>query len=295
MRYLISLLSLLLLWQSATAETLRLVATTTSMAMLARTVGAEQVQIKTLAPPDRDVHTLQAKPSMMKDLRRADLLLAVGAELEQGWLPVAIERAGNPRIQPGQTGYFEAAAQVRLLDAEAEADRALGDVHPSGNPHVNLDPQRMSRIAEALALRLSELDSEHASAYQQRALNFSALLGQHLLQWQQQVKGAPGAVLHHRDADYLLHRLGVPVLGYIEPQPGVPPTAAQLQKLLTPLRGRQGVILRTTYQSPQGADFLQRELGWKVTALPLDPPLGATAEDYINLLQQWVNTLAPVS
>jgi hypothetical protein len=140
------------------AWALNVVATTASMGMLAREVGGAAVKVDVLAAPDRDPHMLQAKPSMMRALRDADLVVAVGAELEMGWLPAAINGAANPRLLPGRDGYFEAAAQVPLLDAGQAADRAHGDVHPAGNPHVNLDPQRMAQIARALAERMSKLE-----------------------------------------------------------------------------------------------------------------------------------------
>lgn len=137
------------------AWALQVVATTASMGMLARTVGGPQVQVSELAPPDRDAHMLQARPSMLRALRDAQLVVAVGAELEIGWLPAAISGAANGAIAPGRPGYFEAAAQVPLLDAGLAADRAQGDVHPGGNPHVNLDPLRMAAISKALAERLA--------------------------------------------------------------------------------------------------------------------------------------------
>lgn len=275
------------------AAELKVVATTSAMGMLAREVGGEQVSVKVLAPPDRDAHFLQAKPSMMKDLRRADLLVALGAELEIGWLPAAIQRAGNPQVQPGQRGYFEAAAQVSLLDAGGVADRSLGDVHPAGNPHVNLDPQRMATVAGALAVRLADLNPEQAEAYRQRAQGFAELVKANLPTWREKTRGHPGVVLHHKDADYLMHLLNVPVLGYIEPIPGVPPTASHLQNLVNSLKDRpQGIIIRSVFHPPQGSEFLHRELGWPAHALPLDPPLDADAQGYIRLIDEWVEVIA---
>jgi zinc/manganese transport system substrate-binding protein len=288
-------LSLLLglFFSNLQAGELKIVASTSSMGMLARVVGGEQAGVTVLAPPDRDAHSLQARPSMIKDLRGADLLIAVGAELEAGWLPVAIERSTNRRIQPGQPGYFEAAAQVSLIDAGGPADRAQGDVHPLGNPHLMLDPQRMAEVARALALRLAELDPANAEVYRQRAQAFAGEVAARLPGWRAQAEKAPGVVLQHKDADYLMRLLAVPVLGYIEPLAGIPPTAAHLQNLLETLKGRAGVILRASFQAPQGADFLARELDWPSRALPLDPPLEADAGDYLDLIGQWVAALNP--
>ena len=140
------------------AAELRVVATTSSMAMLVREVGGAAITITTLAPPDRDPHYLLARPSMVVALRRADLVVAVGADLEVGWLPAAIQGASNPRILPGQPGYFEGAAHIALLETGQVADRSRGDVHPMGNPHFYTDPERMATIGIALAARLGALD-----------------------------------------------------------------------------------------------------------------------------------------
>ena len=137
---------------SALAEAkLDIVATTSSMGFLARTVGGDQVKVTVLAPPDRDAHSLLAKPSMMVALRNADLLVAVGADLEIGWLPAALQSANNPKILPGTPGYFDGGAQLDLIEKGGGADRSKGDVHPLGNPHFYLDPQRMAQLASALA------------------------------------------------------------------------------------------------------------------------------------------------
>jgi zinc/manganese transport system substrate-binding protein len=270
----------------------RIVATTSSMGMLAREIGGEQVRVTVLVPPDRDAHYLRAKPSMARALRGADLIVSVGGDLEVGWLPLAIRNAANPRIQPGQPGYFEAAAQVALIDTGQAADRSLGDVHPMGNPHVNLDPQRMARIGLALAEALADLDPGEAEGYRSRARAFAQGVEERLPDWKRRAAGAPGAVLYHRDADYLFRLVNVPILGYIEPVPGIPPSASHLEGLVKRLQGQRGVVIRHAYHPPRGAEFVAKELGWKVVELPSDPPLDASADDYFALIDRWVEVLA---
>lgn len=267
------------------------VASTTSAGMLLREIGGAAVSVTTLAPPDRDAHTLQVKPSMMRALRDARLVVAIGAELEAGWLPLAISSAANPRLLPGKDGYFELAAQVPLIGAQA-ADRGKGDVHPAGNPHVQMDPQRMADAGLALAERLATLDPAHAAAYRANAQRFRAAVQERLPQWQQQLAGAPGALLYHKDADYLMARFNVPVRGYVEALPGVPPTASHLAGLAARLRGGKGVILHTVYQSNAGMAALAQQLGWASVQLPIDPPPGATAAAYFALIDSWVKALA---
>lgn len=274
------------------AWALEVVATTTSMGMLARTVGGPQVKVTELAPPDRDAHMLQARPSMMRALRDADLVVAVGAELEVGWLPAALSGAANARVMPGRSGYFEAAAQAPLLDAGRAADRAQGDVHPAGNPHVNLDPERMAKIAQALAERLAELDPANAVAYRERARAFAREVEARAPVWRQKVASVQGLVTHHKDALYLAHFLGVPFLGTLEPAPGVAPTASHIEALAASLKGKKGLIVHTPYQPPAGAEKLANLTGWKVAQLPIDPPAGSEAAGYFALIDRWAEALA---
>lgn len=270
---------------------LDIVATTSSMGMLARTVGGASVKVTELAPPDRDAHLLQAKPSMLRALRDADLVVAVGAELEIGWLPAAINGAANAAIVPGKPGYFEAAAQVPLLDAGQAADRAQGDVHPAGNPHVNLDPARMASIAAKLAERLAQLDAANAAGYRERAQGFAAAVEAKLPAWKQKTAGSSGAVLYHKDGAYLLALLDVPLLGTLEPVPGVAPTASHLAALASKLKSKKGVIVHTPWQPPAGAEKLASLTGWKVAALPIEPPAGSEASAYFVLIDRWVVAL----
>ncbi|MDD3519309.1 MAG: metal ABC transporter substrate-binding protein [Chromatiales bacterium] len=282
----------LLLLASPVWARLDVVATTSSMGMLARVVGGEAVRVSVLAPPDRDAHHLQARPSMLAALRRADLVVAVGAELEVGWLPAALQGAGNPRVNPGRPGYFEAAAQMPLLGAGAAADRSQGDVHPHGNPHIQLDPERMATAAAALSKRMAMLAPDDASRFAANAERFAQAVGARVPAWRSAAKSAPGVVFHHQDGDYLAAFLGVPVLGYIEPLPGIPPTARHLQALVQSLVGRKGVILRAEFAPPQGAGFVARATGWPSHALPLEPPLDADTNQWIAFIDRWVQAIA---
>lgn len=287
-----TILGVFLALNASLALALDVVATTSSMGMLAREIGGPAVKVVELVAPERDAHSLQVKPSMMRALRDADLLLAVGADLEVGWLPVAVNGAANAKLQPGQPGYFEAAAQVSLLEAGQVADRSKGDVHPAGNPHVSLDPERMAKIAAALAERLAQLDPAQAAGYRQRAAAFQAALAERLPGWRSKAAGAPGAVLYHKDANYLMHFAGVPVLGYLEPLPGIPPTATHLQALIGKLQGKRGVIIHAPYQPASGAERVAQATGWSLASLPLEPKSPATAAAYFQLIDRWIAVLA---
>lgn len=291
MRVILGIVAALSFSTTATEAAIRVVATTSSMGMLARVVGGDNVDVRVLAPPDRDAHYLLARPSMMLALRRADLLLIVGADLEIGWLPAALQGASNARILPGQPGYFEGSTQLTLLEGGQSANRALGDVHPSGNPHFYMDPRRMSALARVLASRLAQLDPEHATGYETRALSFGEAIEARLPGWRASAKEASGVVLFHRDLNYLAAFLDVPVLGYIEPIPGIPPTASHLSDLVQGLAGTKGVILHTSFQPRDGPEFLARNLGWARTQLQLEVPLDADGTDYIGHIDAWVDAL----
>jgi zinc/manganese transport system substrate-binding protein len=291
-RRLLLTLSILFAWGAAPAAGLHVVATSTSLGALVREIAASGVQLTVLALPDRDMHSLQARPSMIQVLRAADLAVALGAELEVGWLPAAITSSTNSRLQPGQPGYFEAAAQVDLLDRGMAADRALGDVHPVGNPHLDLDPIRMAKVGRALAERLGQLDPAGAAQYRGRADAFAGQVARQVGAWAQRLEGAPGVVLFHRDAIYLLDRFQVPLLGTIEPIPGVPPTGRQLSELAAGLKGRRGVVIYAPYQSPQAPERLAQDLGWTVRQLPLEPPTDAAGDGYLAHIGRWVDAIA---
>lgn len=286
------LLSLVLVTAGAAEGVLSVVASTSNMGMLARTVGGDAVKVTVLAPPDRDPHTLQARPSMMLALRGADLLVAVGAELEVGWLPAGLSGASNPKIFPGQNGYFEAAAQIPLIDKSGDADRSRGDVHPMGNPHVFLDPERMAAVAWALAGRLGQLDPSHAAAFAANAEAFAKAAAERVPKWKAQAAGARGVVLYHKDANYLFALLDVPILGYVEPLPGIPPTAQHLSDLVARLTGTKGVVVYTDYQPSQGPEFVAGKLGWKAMRLPIEAGPAAGAGAYFKLIDRWVDAVA---
>jgi zinc/manganese transport system substrate-binding protein len=286
-------LGLSLVIAASTAEAaVTVVATTPCMGALVREVGGQAVSVTVLAPPDRDVHYLIARPSMMVALRRADLLVAVGADLEVGWLPAAIQGAANGKILPGQPGYFEGAAQIDLLEKGQAADRSRGDVHPMGNPHYCLDPERMAGVATALARRLATFDPAGAATFAANASAFARAVADRVPRWKAEAAGAPGVVLYHKDSSYLAALLGIPVLGYIEPIPGVPPTAAHLSDLVRRLTGSKGVVISTTFQPRDGPEFLRRNLGWSTTQLPLEVPVEADGQVYLDHIDRWARAMS---
>jgi len=279
---------------SSVQAELRVAATVPNLGMLAREIGGSAVHVSVMAPPDRDAHYLEARPSMMAALRRADIVVSIGAELEIGWLPAAITGANNRRIQPGQPGYFEAARKVQLLQDDKPADRALGDVHPAGNPHIYLDPERMAAVGHALAERLGQLDQDNAETFKQNALVFEEKIVEHVSNWKERAKDAPGVMAYHSDADYLLNWLHVENLGHIEPLPGIPPTARHLRSLVRKHENQQGIIWAMDFQPTGPVEHLAARLAWKKVQLPSQVPEDGSVDDFIKMIDAWVESLVNI-
>jgi zinc/manganese transport system substrate-binding protein len=210
---------------------LKVLATTADWGALVTELGGDQVSVYTATTAFQDVHRVDAKPSLIARTRTADLVVATGAELEIGWLPVLLQESGNANIQPGNPGYFEAASAVRLLDVPSAVDRSMGDIHPLGNPHIQLDPHNITLIAQALSARLVQLDGKNADYYTKRGADFQARWAPAITRWESQaapLKGV-GLVVIHKDQRYLTNWLGLNEIAAIEPKPGVPPSAGYPQ------------------------------------------------------------------
>lgn len=263
---------------SARAD-LNVFATTPEWAALAREIGGDKARVYSATTAFQDPHRIEAKPSLLAQARRADLVVAVGADLEIGWLPLVLRDSGNAAIQPGQPGYFSAADWVRRLDVPAVIDRAHGDVHAAGNPHIHLDPRNVLKVGEALGKRMAELDAANAAVYR---ANFSAFAGRWqsaLAGWEKQaapLRGTP-VLVHHAAFVYLSDWLGLKEIGSLEPKPGIEPSSGQLSALLarqqtTPAR----LVLRTAYQPEGPSQWIASRTG--IPALLLPYTVGGTPE-----------------
>lgn len=219
----------------------------------------------------QDPHHIQARPSLIAQARRADLVVCTGAELEVGWLPMVLRRAGNPGVQVGTNGYFSATDYVTLLEKPQRLDRAEGDVHAQGNPHIQLDPHNILRVADALGQRLAELDPAHAADYRKRLQNFTARWQAAMQRWEQEaapLKGMP-IVVYHRGWTYLNHWLGLRELAELEPLPGVPPTSSHLASVLDAMKAQPArAIIRAPYQDARPVEWLHEHTGIPALQLP---------------------------
>ncbi len=228
-------------------------------AALAQELGGGDVSVYSATTGLQDPHQIQAKPSLVARVRNADLLVCTGAELEIGWLPVLLLQSANGRVQTGAPGNFQTARFVQLLEIPNVVDRAQGDIHAAGNPHIQADPRTFARVAKPLAERMAALDPGRAVAYQERLADFSRRWGQALARWQ--VEAAPlrgvAVVVHHDDWIYLFDWLGIRAVGTLEPKPGIPPSTSHLNALMAQLKAQPArMVIHSAYQEDQAAHFL---------------------------------------
>lgn len=248
-------------------------------------LAGDKVDVSVGTSALQDVHMIDAKPSLIAKVRAADLLVCTGAELEVGWLPQLVRQAGNPKVAGGP-GSFMAASQVKMLEKPTSLDRANGDVHPDGNPHVQLDPRRVLVIAKALDARLAQLDPANAATYQQRLGDFNTRWLAAMARWKNEAAPLRGrkVVVHHISWVYLWDWLGIQQIGALEPKPSVPPTSAHLSSLIATTKSSNTLaIIRAAYQDRKPADWLAERTGVPAVTLPYTVGGDAQSKDLFGL------------
>jgi zinc/manganese transport system substrate-binding protein len=264
---------------------LNVFSTVPEWAALAQEIGGELVKATAATTALQDPHHIDARPSLIARARNADLLLATGAELEVGWLPVVQRESGNPRIQGGQPGYFEAAAFVRMLDVPGKLDRAEGDVHADGNPHIQTDPRNFLAVGEALAARLALVDPANAAAYRSGYAAFAERWKARIKQWEAQAAPLKGVavVSQHKAWVYLYDWLGMREVAALEPKPGVEPSVAHLARVRDQAAtSKPRMVIRAAYNPPRAAEWFAHEA--KVSAVVLPFTVGAPEADDLTAL-----------
>lgn len=263
-------------------------------AALAGEIGGDRIEAFSATTAQQDPHHIEARPSLIARLRRADLLLCSGAELESGWLPMLLRQAANPRVQPGQPGHLEAAQVVTLLEIPQTLDRAQGDVHASGNPHLHLDPRRLARVAGELARRLAHIDPANAAHYHTRHEDFARRWQASIQDWER--RGAPlrglRVLSHHKNWAYLLDWLGMIEAGVLESAPGIAPGAGHLGNLVSSLRDTPAAaLIRTPYQDERASERLSRLTGVPAVVLPYTVGGTPQAGDLFGLFEDTLRRL----
>ncbi|MEZ4455259.1 MAG: metal ABC transporter substrate-binding protein [Gemmatimonadales bacterium] len=281
---------------NSAAAQLRVVTSTSDLYDIARQVGGNRIAAKHISEGYQDPHFVEAKPSFVLDLRKADVWAFVGLDLEIGWMPLLLNGARNPKINLGGTGYLDVSKAVPVIDVPAgNVDRSQGDVHPLGNPHYWLDPENGKRIARLFAAKFTELDPDGAATYQANLATFTTAVDGAHQRWQAdlaRLKGKP-IIAWHTSWRYFAEYTGVNIVGFMEPKPGVPPSPSHLAGLVLAAK-RAGVraIIMEPYYDRKTADFVAGKIGATVLVLP--PSVGGQKglEDYISVLNYDITTLA---
>jgi zinc/manganese transport system substrate-binding protein len=286
-------ISLLLISGTALAD-VHVMACEPVWAAVAKQIGGDRVDVTSATTPFEDVHYIQARPSLIARMRRADLLVCSGAQLEVGWLPVLMRSASNDRIQPGQPGYLDASQYVHMLEVPQVVDRSQGDIHPYGNPHLQTDPHNVEIVAKEVTSRLKQIDPAGADTYQRNYDDFAKRWDAAMARWEKEAEPLNGmeVVTHHKSWAYMIHWLGMVEVGNLEPKPGLPPTAAHLHELLQVFKTRHvKAIIRAAYQDERASNWLSQRTGVPAIVLPHAPGAVDGADDLFGMFDVMIKRL----
>lgn len=263
-------------------------------AALTQQLAGDKADIYTATGPLQDPHQVQARPSLIARARNAQLLVCTGAELEIGWMPVVLEESGNSAIQPGSTGHFEAAKYVTMLEVPTRLDRADGDVHAAGNPHIQTDPRNFLPIADALSKRLIQLDPANTAYYRQRLAAFDQQWRAAIAKWEIQAAPLKGVsiIAHHKGFPYMNNWLGLKEVAELEPKPGMEPSAAYLGKVLNELQQHQArMVIRAAYQNERPSEWIAERAHIPAVMLPFTVGGTPQATDLFTMFDDTIQRL----
>jgi zinc/manganese transport system substrate-binding protein len=259
---------------------------------LASELGKEKISVKVLVKPSQDPHFIEAKPSMILAARDADILMYNGLDLEIGYLPLLMESSRNPRIQPGQPGNFDCSRFVNVIEKQQTADRSLGDVHPLGNPHYHFSPSNVLRVARGMAQELSDVDPANSSFYRANLVSFEERLRNKQTQWAKKLLKGKMFIAYHKYFEYMANEFGFKLVGYVEPKPGIPPSAGHIEKLIEAMRKmRPDGILVTRSYGKEEAEALAKKTGVKAIVIPQDVGSVPGANDWFGFMDTVLSSL----
>jgi len=287
------MLAVLLLLFSISLAQLKVVATYPWIGELVKEVGKDRVSLYVIAKGTEDPHFVVPKPSHIAKMRDADLLIMQGASLEVGFLPPLLQQSNNPKIQPGRQGLLDLSEFVKIIEKPVSVSRAMGDVHPEGNPHYQLDPHNIPPLARAIAERLCQLDSPNCAYYRGNLEDFLRRWNARLTEWDEGFSKLRGVkvIEYHKNYDYLLQRYGMVLVGTLEPLPGIPPTAKHIESLISQAQGVK-FILQDVYHEKRTAQFVAQRLNAKVVILPHDVGAVPEAKDLFSLFDEILRRLS---
>jgi zinc/manganese transport system substrate-binding protein len=280
---------------STPASKLNVVTTTPDLGALAREIGGDRVEVKTLAKPTEDPHFVDAKPSHIVTLNRADVLVEGGAELEQGWMPPLLDNARNSKIAAGAPGRVTASTGIRMLEVPSTLDRSRGDVHALGNPHFLIDPKNAEIVATNIAEHLTQVDPAGAATYAANLKKFKADVEAKTVEWEKMMAPFKGAkiVTYHNDFVYFADRFGLQVIGTLEPKPGIAPSPAHLAEVIAAMKSQGGhVVLVQPYQNRKTAETVARQTSGAVLDVSQQPGALKNTDTYVAMMDNLVTTVA---
>lgn len=271
---------------------LNVVTTLPWIGSLAQELGKDRVSVTTLVKASQDPHMLEAKPSMILAARKADIILYNGLDLEIGYLPLILVASKNPAIMPGRPGNCDCSRFVRVIDKPATVDRGMGDVHPLGNPHYHFSPGNILKVAEGMAAALADLDQANADFYRANFEAFAVKLREKRKQWSSLPLNGKRFIAYHRLFEYLAADFGFRIIGYVEPKPGIPPSAAHIERLIEDMkRSRPDGILTTGIYGKKEAESLSAKTGVRVIVLPNDAGAGKGTDDWFSFMDAALTSL----
>lgn len=281
-----------LVWVSPAVAKLNIVATLPWIGSLAGDIGKDKIKVTTLVKPDQDPHYVEARPSMILEVRRADLLMFNGLELEIGYLPVLIESSRNPNIQPGTNGYFDCSQFVEVIEKPEAVSRSMGDVHPLGNPHYHLSPKNFYRVTGGITGILATIDPGNAAFYRANLAAWQEKFKEKEKQWGEYSLRGKKFIAYHKFFEYLANEFGFQILGYVEPKPGIPPSAGWVERIIELARRmKPDAILTTSYYGTREAAFLSQKSGVKYIVVPHDVGATPACKDWFSLMDQALTAL----
>ncbi len=276
-----------LLWANPAMAKLNVVATLPWIGSLAGEIGGDRIKVTTLLKPNQDPHFVEARPSMILEVRRADLLMFNGLDLEIGYLPVLVESSRNPMIQPGTAGSFDCSQFVEVIEKPTVVNRSMGDVHPFGNPHYHLSPKNIYRVSGGIAEILAASDAGNAGFYRANLAAFQEKFREGEKRWTAINLKGKKFISYHKFFEYLANEFGFEIIAYIEQKPGIPPSAGWVEKLIELARKmRPDAILTTSYYGPREATFLSQKSGVKYVVVPHDVGATPACKDWFSLMDQ---------
>jgi zinc/manganese transport system substrate-binding protein len=287
MKKYIALFMMLFLFATPALAEVKVVATLPWIGSIAKEIGKDKISLTTLVKPMQDPHFAEAKPSMILAARKADIIMYNGLELEIGYLPRIIESSNNPNIQPGKTGNLDCSQFITPIEKPASVDRSMGDVHPLGNPHYHFSPKNILKVAEVMANVFSDIDAGNADFYRGNLQIFKDRLMEKQKQWSSKPLKGGKYVSYHKLLEYLAQEYGFQIQGYIEPKPGIPPSAGHLSEMIENIKKtKPDAILATVVAGKKEAEALSLKTGVRSVVLPQDVGATEASKDWFSLMDE---------